>query len=193
MMVKLKIKKFVSGKIRHYRKLRRSRKFGKIFFIVSILLFQVISLIGLSSVLSFSNLLLTMRFPAGFVNINLDLEPDNLLVQIPYKVENNGMFALTDITVSVRINVNYLNLSNSVNITTLLFSRTSSLPDVAAFREEIRFFEGDHQYFEESAVIDMFNYSDIFEPKKFILNLSFSSNYFMGLIKYSFSQDNIKL
>ena len=117
----------------------------------------------------------------------------NLLVQIPYKVDNNGMFALTDITASVKINVSYLNLSNSVNITTLLFSRTSDLPDVGAFREEIGFFEGGRQYFEETAVIDVFNYSDIFEPKTFMLNLSFSSNYFMGLIKYSFSQDNIKI
>ena len=189
----MRLKNFFHKKIREYRELSRSRKVGKIFFIVSILLFQVISLVGLSAVLSFSHLLSTIKFPAGYVNINLDLDPDNLLLQIPYRVENNGMFTLTDFSASVSINVKYLNVSNSVNVTTLLFSRASNLPDVGAFREETGFFEGGRQFFEESAVIDMFNYSDIIEPKRFVLNLSISSRYFMGLIKFSFTQNNINL
>lgn len=190
----MRLKFYTSRKIKEYKNLRRTKKVGVFLFLVFIINFQVCSLISLSAALSFSQILSDIRLPSGFVNINLNIvEPENLLVQIPYEIDNGGIFYLTDIATTISINVNYLNKSNLVNITSTIFSKSSNLPNVSPFSIYSGFISGNRQYFDEFALNEMFNNSDLFEPKFYKINISLSAVYFLGLIRFSFHQYNIRL
>lgn len=189
--MKSKIKNIGSKKLKEFKNLRKSRKIGVILYVVSIASFQVSSLASLGATLGFSQVLSDIRFPAGFIHLNLDVvEPENLLVAMPYEIDNGGVYYLTDIKVSVNIRVNYLNQSNLANITALFFSKSSRLPDVRASSVFSGFFEGDFRYFDLDVLTDMYNYSDAFEPKLYYMDLMFSAVYFLGLMRFSFSQIN---
>jgi hypothetical protein len=189
-----KLKFYISQKIKEYKNLRRTKKIGVCLFLVFIFNFQICSLISLSATLSFSQILSDIRLPSGFVNINLNIiEPENLIVQMPYEIDNRGMFYLIDITTTISINVNFLNKSNSVNITSSIFYKSSILPDVSPFSASLGFITGNRQFFNEFALSEMFDNSDLFEPKFYRMNISLSAVYFLGLIRFSFEQYNIFL
>lgn len=194
MKLKLKLKRYLFKKMKAFKKFKKSKKIGIYFSIISILNFQICALVSFSASLSFSQILSDMKFPAGFVNLNLDVfEPENLLLQIPYKIDNGGMFSLTDIETSIMISVNYLNVSNSANVTSVFFSRSIRLPDVKPLSVYLGFFEGGRPYFNEIALIDMYNYSGAFEPKFFRMNLSFSAMYYFGLIEFSYCLSQVRI
>lgn len=181
-------------KLKIFKHFKRSRKIGVVFSLISIIIFQVSSLASLGASFGLTQILSDIKVPAGYVHLDLDIiEPDNLLMVMPYEIDNSGIYKLFDIKTSASISVTYLNKSNLVNITSIIFTKSSKLPDVEPFSTLSGFFEGNKQYFNEIAIIDMFNNSNTFDLKFYVMNLSFSAVYFFGLIRFSFRQDNIKL
>jgi len=184
------VKKLISK----FEALKTSRKISLVLFIVLIFSVQITSILCAISILNFSQLLSNIKIPSGYVYINLDIyTPDDMAVEVPYEIKNSGIYDLTDIKIHIALQLNYINESNHANITSLIFSKVSSVGRCKALSRLCAYINGTFADFLIPPLVDFFNIADEFEMTYYLLNITFNAKYFYGLIKFHFAENNLNL
>lgn len=127
-----------------FKALNKTRKFSILFLCFSILSTQTVSIGVLHSIISLDHIIGSIRFPNEYVDLNMDIyQPENMSVEIAYKIENPSLFEISNIILSVKIRVNYINQYTLENITSLIYSKRGKTQNCRAFRVIDSMFTGD--------------------------------------------------
>ena len=178
------IKRFISK----FKKLNTSRKISIALFIIFMISAQVTSILCAISILNFSQLLSNIKIPSGYTYLNLDIySPDDMAVEIPYEIRNDGLYDLTNIKIGITLHLNYINESNHANITSKVFSKTSIIRNCKAFSKLSDNFEGTFSDFFISPLVEFFDNADEFEMTYYLVDINFTAKYFYNLIKFQFT------
>jgi len=116
-----------------------------------------------------------------------------MTVQVPYEISNPGIYDLTDIELTIEMRVNYINHSNQANITSWVFSKTSPLQACKAFSSISGDFEGSFLNFFIPPLVEFFDDADEFEMVYYLLDIHFKAKYFLGLISFQYTENNLNL
>lgn len=177
-----------------FKALKTSRKISIILSIGILLGAQIASFLCLICILNLSQLLSNIHIPAGYVYMDLDIfTPENMTVEIPYYIKNSGIYDLDEIELEIKININYINKSDQVNITSLFFSKTGSIGRCRALDSIYRQFKGDFTNFNIPSLVDFLNYFDETKLVLYFLDLKLRAKYFFNLVDFKIIENNINL
>jgi len=184
------VKKYYS----QFQRLNLIRKISFVLLIIIIICGPIVSILCTIAILNFSQLLYSINIPSGFIYLDLDIySPETMTIQVPYEIKNPGIYDLTNIKISVDLRLNYINESNDVNITSLVFSRIELIGNCVALNTLTGIINGSFLDFFISPLIDFYDYSDEFETVYYLLDIDFKAKYFFGTIIFQFSQNNLNL
>ncbi len=180
--------------ITNFKSLRTSRKFSIVLFISFIITAQLTTILITIGILNFSQLLSNIKIPSGYINLDIDVDsPETMTVQIPFVINNPGIFELSDIKIIADIHVNYINKSNQINITSQIFSKTNSIGNCKALHKITSQFEGSFIDFLIPSLIIFLDNSDELVMIYFFLDIQFYAKYMGGLIQCQFTENDLNL
>lgn len=171
-----------------------ARKISLIFFICIFIFAQLVGYLTIAAFSGLSQIFDNIRIPDGGTDLNLDIySSEDMEVNIPYYIKNQGIYDLTDLFMEVKISVNYTDVITRENLTIQIFSRACALPDCKAYSSLIGSFSGTFHDFNVTAVVDFIENADYVEPLYFFTDISFQANYFWDLIDFSIFLDDVGL
>jgi len=171
-----------------------TRKLSLIFFICIFIFAQLVGFLTIAAFSGLSQIFEDIRIPDGMIDLNLDIySPEDMEVNIPYYIKNQGIFDLNDLYMEVDISVNFIDVITRENITVQIFSRAGALPSCKAFNSLIGNFSATFHDFNITAVVNFIENTDIFEPYYYLVDISFQAEYFFGLVDFSIFLNNVGL
>lgn len=180
--------------ISRFKNLSISRRISIVFTIFLLIIAQTFTILTVVSINNIPVILSNFKFPSGPSNLNIDIyNPEDMIVEMPYEIDNPTAFEISEITAFVNISIKYTRQSDQANISSYIFSKSKMLGTIRVFYTLIDIFEGDFNYFNITALI---NYFDDFDPSKlvyFYLHVGFSLKYFFNLMNLKFFVYNILL
>ena len=184
----------VRKKLDKFKGLKTSRKISLPFLIFIIVIGQVVGLLSIAAFSNLSQLISNIRIPDDVISLNLDIStPENMEACIPYYIENQGIYDLNGLFINSEIFINYIDKTNSKNVTTQILSRAGTLLVCRAFSSLKGNFTGSFTHFNITAVANFESNIDISKPFGFLVNIDFHANYFFNLIRFSIILNNIDL
>lgn len=178
--------KFLKASLLKFDKLKLSRKISAICSIIMIIVIQITSIVVIININSFITVFSKIQIPNGYVYINMNIyEPENMNITIPYQIQNTGVSDLTNINMNVEIYINYINDTNKLDITKIVYQKYHFLGNCRAFCNKSGTLQGHSESFIIPNVITFFDYFDATKPVFFLMNLTIKANYFLNLIQFA--------
>lgn len=182
-------------KLKDFKNLTSSRKLSAIFLIVSIIISQIIMVISSLAISSSVQTINEIYIPAGLVNINFDTQQqDDMILQIPYQINNHGFFDLTQLKVRINLELIYFDNSTQMNSTLNIFNKDYSLAVCKGGCVFYGILEGYYDDYNISALDLFFDWYDNSEPADWFWVLAdflFSAKYYFELIIFELFMLNI--
>lgn len=180
-----------------FSKLKKSYVTRKISFVFLLCIFIFAQFVGYLTIAAFSGLSQmfdNIKVPDGAIDLNLDIyNPEDMEVNFPYYIRNQGIYDLNNLNIDVSVFVNYIDVGTREDITIRLFAKVSLIPDCKAFSYLIGNFTGTFLDFNITAVVQFVDNVDYFEPFSFFTDINFRADYFWGLIDFSIFLDDLSL
>lgn len=190
----MNLKSIFKSRFNKLKDLFITRKISLIFFLCIFIFAQIVGYLIIAAFSGLSQIFETIRIPDGLIDLNLDIySPEDMEVNIPYYIKNQGIYDLNDLYMEVYISVNYIDMITRENITLQIFAKANILPDCEAFSSLIGNFTGTFHDFNVTAIVDFMENADYFEPLYFFTDISFQAKYFWDLIDVSIFLDDVGL
>lgn len=184
----------IKNRIDKFKELRTSRKLSFSFIIAVIFFAQIVGILSLIAISSLQQIISNLRIPEGVIYLNIDVySPESMEASIPYYIQNQGIYGLSDLSIEAEIFINYIDETTSKNITAKIFSKADGIPKCEAFSSLIGNFSGTFSSFNVSAIMDFNQNFDFEKSFKFLTNIKFRAKYFFNLITFSIALNNIDL
>jgi hypothetical protein len=177
-----------------FRELKTSRKISLLLIITILAFAQTVGILSIIAVSSLQNIIASIKIPYGAIYLNIGVQnPENMKANIPYYIQNQGIFGLYDLYMESEIYINYIDQLSSKNITSRIFFKADELPNCKAFSALTGNFSGAFSYFNVTAILDFIENYDFEKPFKFLFDIRFRACYFFNLIKFSIVLNSIDL
>ncbi len=174
--------------------MRTSRKISTCLLLTALVLGQTVSILCAIGIVGFSRILSSISIPSGYIYVDLDIyTPSAMTVEIPYVIRNPSIYEITQLSIDLELRINYINESNHANLTSLVFQKSVTGLKCKAFKNLDEKIEGKFTDFLIAPLAIFHENVDITENVYYFLDFSFHGRYFLGLIKFSFSEFNINI
>ena len=190
----MNLKSIFKSRFNRLKDLFITRKISLIFFLCIFIFAQTVGYLVIAAFSGLSQILETIRIPDGIIDLNLDIyNPEDIEVNIPYYIKNQGIYDLNNLYMDVDISVNYIDKITRENITLQIFTKADVLPDCTTFNSLVGNFTGTFHDFNVTAVVNFIENVDYFEIYYFLIDISFQAEYFWDLIDISIFLDDVGL
>lgn len=177
-----------------FKDLNTSRKISVIMLISIIISGYIVSILSMIAISNVLDIISDVEVPDGYIKANFNIEnPNDMEVEIPFDLSNEGIYDLVDINMDVKIKVDYINNITRESKEIEIFSKKIKYGTLGAGNSLNEIFKGDVDDFDTKAIYNFFKDADIFEEISILISIKLEAKYFFNLIEFTIFNDDLDL